>query len=197
MTPVQRTPQPDFLRSHSRRWGAEFKRRRDANPSASFSWRTHFGQDTAELLRAELEVMSDNHCCFCDGYPLGTTSRQTIEHFRPKSLYPRLAYTWLNLFLCCDACQQEKLEKYETALLKPDVAGFRFEDYFINEYKTGKILVNPAASHTNQLRADRTIEIYGLNRRGRPESRKTQRRHYQNQRSRSNPSEFAYRFFIT
>jgi len=48
--------------------------------------------------------MTQAHCAFCDGQ-IGAESRETVEHFRPKGLFPELAYAWDNLFPCCDLCQ--------------------------------------------------------------------------------------------
>ena len=105
--------------------------------------------------------MTQEHCAFCDGR-IGTESRETVEHFRPKSEFPNLAYTWHNLFPCCDLCQSQKLEKFDEALLKPDAADYRFEEYFIANYKTGELEPLPNAPTEIKRRAEVTIDLYGL-----------------------------------
>jgi len=37
-----------------------------------------------------------------------------IEHYRPKSKYYWLAYSWDNLLLCCSRCNKAKGDKFET-----------------------------------------------------------------------------------
>ena len=118
-----------------------------------------------------LEELTANHCTFCDFFPLGAQSRQTIEHFKPKSQYPKLAYVWHNLFLCCDVCQTAKQEKYDKRLLKPDVIGYEFHHYFIVNQTTGELKPNPRASIENQKRAKITIEFYDLNKTVRKKAR--------------------------
>ncbi len=144
-----------------------------------------------------LNTVAKDHCAFCDGYPLGTFARQTIEHFRPVSQFPRLAYTWANLFICCDRCQASKRERFNRLLLKPDTPDYRFERYFVVNYRTGEIEVNPGAPEQDQQRAQFTIEVYALNEHGRPQSRLLEAKKY-----RSLPQDeyilddFPYRFFL-
>jgi len=38
----------------------------------------------------------------------------TVEHYRPKSRYYWLAYSWDNLLWCCRKCNQNKANKFET-----------------------------------------------------------------------------------
>jgi uncharacterized protein (TIGR02646 family) len=142
-----------------------------AKPPPKFDWHRHQKRSVHALLLEELQKLTANHCSFCDGYPLGAQSRQTIEHFRPKSKYPKLAYVWHNLFLCCDVCQQAKGEKYDKKLLKPDAIGYEFNRYFKITAKTGEIVINPAASAYDQERAKITIEMYDLNSEVRKSSR--------------------------
>ncbi|HRW09823.1 MAG TPA: TIGR02646 family protein [Caldilineaceae bacterium] len=144
-----------------------------------------------------MNTVAKDHCAFCDGYPLGTFARQTIEHFRPVSQFPRLAYTWANLFICCDRCQASKRERFNRLLLKPDTPDYRFERYFVVNYRTGEIEVNPGAPEQDQQRAQFTIEVYALNEHGRPQSRLLEAKKY-----RSLPQDeyilddFPYRFFL-
>ncbi|MCP4348606.1 MAG: hypothetical protein GY795_24250 [Desulfobacterales bacterium] len=56
-----------------------------------------------------------------EAYPLGISSEQTIEHFRPKWKYPKPAYVRPNLFICCNACQSAKGDKFDRKLLKPGI----------------------------------------------------------------------------
>jgi len=130
MMKLERSPAPEFLQKNYKAWGHEFADKRKENPAYSFTWKSYEGKRVNEILREFLVSITRNHCSFCDSYPLGTASRQTIEHFRPKSQYPLLAYTWHNLFLCCDVCQNAKNEKFDRKLLKPDKPDYCFENSY-------------------------------------------------------------------
>ncbi len=174
-----RPPEPAVLQENYKQWGRAHHRKRTENPSAAFVWRTYRGSRVSELIRDTLNVVAKDHCAFCDGYPLGTFARQTIEHFRPVSQYPRLAYAWANLFICCDRCQAAKRDQFDKLLLKPDALEYEFERYFVMNYRTGEIEVNPGAAERDQQRAQLTITIYALNDHGRPQSRRIAAEMYQ------------------
>lgn len=194
MMKLIRSDTPEVLKINSGLWGKEFAQKRTENPKCKFSWKHHESKSIRDVILPILKTMTQNHCSFCDGFPLGTESRDTVEHFRPKSLFPELAYEWENLFLCCDVCQSAKLEKFDELLLKPDEVEYAFYRYFMNNYKTGEILPNPKASETDRLRADKTIALYDLNAEERCQSRLRTARVYQ--KVNEPLSDFSYRFFL-
>src|SRR5262249_45927986 len=61
--------------------------------------------------RPALEQAFFNKCVYCET-PLGVTSRGDIAAFRPKSLYPWLAYEWENLLLACSGCNHAKADRF-------------------------------------------------------------------------------------
>jgi len=68
-------------------------------------------------------------CAFCeqkvfDG--VGTTlsdDTSTIEHYRPKSIYYWLAYSWDNLLWCCRRCNQNKDNHFRISSTKIEYNG--------------------------------------------------------------------------
>ena len=120
--------------------------------------------------------MTAHHCAYSVGSPLPVNGAETIDHFLPehRGANPELAYTWENLHYACSACQLEKRELIDCRLLRPDLPGYEFERYFYYNVRNGDIEVNPGAIEDDQRRAKVTIEILGLNRRGRPAARKHQ-----------------------
>jgi uncharacterized protein (TIGR02646 family) len=166
MIKFTRSAIPKCLKKY-KQWGREYATKQ----SPKFYWHQYQKRSVHSILIQELEKLTANHCTFCDGYPLGAQSRQTIEHFRPKSKYPKLAYVWHNLFLCCDVCQNAKGENYNKKLLKPDAIDYEFNRYFKIKAKTGEIVINPTASIEDKERAQITIEIYDLNSEVRKSSR--------------------------
>ncbi len=202
MMKIERFPAPVFLVEKSEKWGIRYKERRDENAAALFSWTQHKNQRVNLLLLPILMKMTsisgrieNAHCSFCDGFPVEPVSANSIEHFRPKTLFPLLAYTWENLFYCCSKCQESKLENFDEKLLKPDVSDYSFEYYFQYDTKTGEIIPNPDRSEIETLRAEKTIELYGLNEHGRPNARKRTIRQFIDS---NNPiiDEFPYRFIL-
>jgi len=145
-------------------------------------------------MRNELFAMTRNHCAFCDG-PVDLESRATVEHFRPKSQFPELAYAWQNLFPCCDKCQANKRENFDERLLKPDDELYTFSRYFICNYRNGEPEPAPEAEQTDSERVVETIRLYGLNSPFRKTARK---REWENFRRHEAPDidEFHYRFFL-
>lgn len=171
MMEIERPPAPDFLKQKSKQWTDNFINRLQNNSDAKFYWPEYNRKKINKLLMPELEKMTKNHCSFCDACDLGASSQQTIEHFKPKSIYPENAYAWENLFLCCNACQGFKKEEYSKNLLKPDTGDYSFKRYFICDYNNGKLKPNPVAAEEDKERAEITIKLYGLNEKGRPQIR--------------------------
>ena len=78
----------DLLNNNWENWGSDFDEyKKDKTKGQAFSWR----QGIHEPLIVELSDQSQKHCTFCDSFPFDM-SKETIEHFRPKSEYPLQAY---------------------------------------------------------------------------------------------------------
>ena len=72
-------------------------------------------KDTKEALH---KIYKDK-CAFCeqkvfigDGKKDRANTR-TVEHYRPKSIYYWLAFSWDNLLLCCKSCNKHKADNFE------------------------------------------------------------------------------------
>ncbi|MBO0934027.1 hypothetical protein [Fibrella aquatilis] len=113
-----------------------------------------------------LRALTDGHCAYCDLYPL-RKPEESIDHFLPKSnpqFYANVCQ-WENLYLSCPTCQS-KGEQYDADLLRPDDVAFTFSRYFIYNYQSHEIEVNPLATLDNQRRADVTRRLFNLNDKG-------------------------------
>ena len=102
------------------------------------------------------------HCSYCD-VKLDHFNSE-INNFLPKSKFPKIAYDWNNLYLCCRTCNRYKSAKFSEYILRPDDINYSFEKYFICDFKAGKILPNPNISIYEQEKAKITIDILNLNR---------------------------------
>ncbi len=194
MRKFQRLPEPAFLAENKQKWTGAWIAKRNATPPKAWAWPQYEKQRiNIRLLDEGLKTQTQNHCSFCDHYPVSPPGVDTIEHFKPKSRFPEQAFEWENLYYCCNFCQQ-KNNNYDEDLLRPDAEDFVFDRYFRWDYTTGELLVNSQASEEDQNRAKITIKIYALNNR-----HPAWRRREQRQRSRNFElpiDEFAYRDFI-
>lgn len=194
MKSFKRSNAPDWLLKNWVKWGERFKQKLDSQSKKNeFTWYVYNKVKVNQLLYPILRELTQNHCSFCDGFPLQQTG-ETIEHFKPKSKFPLLSYQWENLYISCHNCQQ-KLDEFNNSLLQPDEIDYEFSEYFIYNYASGEIKENPAKSLLNQQKAKETIRIYRLNDFGRPEDRKRVFKQFIDSK---NPEidDFAYRFML-
>lgn len=192
MRKFKREAVPEFLAGRWEAWGIQWEQRQKTG--GSFHWHRVDGETVNQRLLPRLRAQTQEHCSFCDAFPVSPPSDPTIEHFRPKSRFPREAYHWPNLYFCCRFCQQRKGERYEDEVLRPDAEDYEFDRYFRWDFTTGEILVNEQVAPEAQRQARVTIDLYGLNHEH-PALRKKQR--YQRDRARDLPlDQFAYRDFV-
>lgn len=60
-------------------------------------------------LRLLIATEFDHKCAYCERH-LGEDG--DVDHFRPKSLYPWLAFEWVNLFYVCSQCNRSKSNNF-------------------------------------------------------------------------------------
>lgn len=85
-----------------------------ANPESynSGQKKMAFRSTIYQRVKPELENCHNGKCCYCET-PLDANSE--VEHWRPKSKYYWLAYSWDNLLYCCSFCNKTKLDKFPLA----------------------------------------------------------------------------------
>jgi len=176
MRKLQRTPidTPDFLKKLDVKTGKTMQQicterwkervlsfqKGEIKNSPSFNW-----YELDVELRKLLSNSSKNHCAFCDcKFTEDSSVHFPIEHFYPKIEYSDKAFEWENLFPICTICNTCKGNKFDVKLIKPDLQDYKFQDYFVFNYKTGVLEPNPSASIDKQESATETIRIYDLKR---------------------------------
>ncbi len=91
----------------------------------------------------------------------------TVDHFRPLSRYPGLAYQWSNWIFSCRRCNGEnKQDKWPASgYVDPSAADVqeRPERHFDYDAETGEIIPMPGLPSEARERALRTIDDLGLN----------------------------------
>lgn len=80
------------------------KKKRDLELEAAGEkkWKSTFWKQSKDQLLAE----SNNKCAYCET-PTRVVTYGDVEHFRPKSVYWWLAYSYENYLPSCGACNQE------------------------------------------------------------------------------------------
>lgn len=106
MIAIVREPEPEILKQKSVESGQRLCERLKKyhagqtknKPEADAATYRH-----PEVLAA-LHRMFKGRCVYCESVLPG---RLDVEHFRPESLYPMLAYKWTNLLFACAFCNQD------------------------------------------------------------------------------------------
>lgn len=147
-------------------WGNQFAANRQKEGSFPFQWPEVNGVKLNLLLQDDLKGQTDEHCSFCDNFPL-TKGNFSIDHFKPKSKseFHNLVCAWENLYFACGHCQASKLEKYHDHLLRPDEPTFDFYAYFELNLQTQEINVLPklVPGSLAYQQAEKTINLFDLN----------------------------------
>ena len=162
---IDRGPEPGgvqgYARQYTQGWVEYFRDRIGERPSDSY-WR-----EFRELLGSR----SRKICWYCERlcqWDADEAGRvPTVDHFRPLSRYPELAYHWSNWIFSCRRCNGEnKGDKWPASgYVDPSAADERErpERHFDYDAETGEIIPMPGLSSEARERALRTIDDLGLN----------------------------------
>jgi uncharacterized protein (TIGR02646 family) len=172
MKRFERASEPDVLATNWETWGREWQQRRLTTPGAAFNWHQHNGQQVNHTILPALKLQVQDHCSFCDHFPVSPPSDDTIEHFQPKADFPLDAFKWTNLYYCCRFCQKKE-GPFSSSVLRPDEPDYDFDRYFFWDFTQGTIEVNKDASPEDQTSAEATRTYFRLNE-GHPTLRKMQ-----------------------
>lgn len=110
----------------------------------------------AEIKEALVES-SSGKCAFCECIP-SEGGNVEIEHFKPKSKYPKFTFEWENLLPACRRCNGSKDDHDTEAEPIIDPYSQNPADFFFYESLNIKPLIGE-----NYEVASRTIEVCGLN----------------------------------
>lgn len=114
MREVSRGPRPASLTRNAAAWtrallDARAEEARDPQKKVTDTvWNRYRQPDVKEAL----EAMYAGCCCYCDA-SIGEVAPEHIEHLKPKSKFPELAFEWENLHLSCPRCNTFKSNEYD------------------------------------------------------------------------------------
>ena len=162
---IDRGPEPSGVQVYARQftqgWVEYFRDRVGERPNDSH-WRK---------FRELLGSRSGSTCWYCEQSCLREMDdggkAPTVDHFKPLSRFPALAYQWSNWIFSCRRCNGEnKQDKWPASgYVDPTAADVheRPERYFDYDAETGEIIPMPGLPSEARERALRTIDDLGLN----------------------------------
>ncbi len=163
---IDRGPEPDGVADYARQYTQGWIDHRNRLSQRQFS-RPPVDRFWGEF-RPVLGSRSNGICWYCgrqcegEGY-----LAPMVDHFRPRSRFPELAYEWSNWVFSCQRCNTAKWDKWpETGYVDPCAAdpSERPEQYFDYDVVTGEIILRKGLSETARRKAVNTIDDLDLNR---------------------------------
>ena len=162
---VDRGPEPGGVAGYARQftqgWVDHVERRAVGRPTDSY-WRE---------FRPTLGSRTNNICWYCerqcDANAVSGGKVPTVDHFRPLSRFPHLAYDWSNWVFSCYRCNVEnKRDSWPgSGYVDPcaNVVTERPEQFFDYDAYTGDLVPKNGLSATARGKAMATIGDLGLN----------------------------------
>jgi uncharacterized protein (TIGR02646 family) len=156
---VERSSEPRILVLYSQAWTSSLLSAAPGEEeTASIKYRH-------KSIRKALIAMFNGKCAYCESKILHVDFGH-IEHFRPKSKYKNLTFTWDNLFLACGVCNSAgnkgvrfPLEDEGGPPINPCVDNPSEHLRFIYDQNSGIATVGFITK-----RGEISVELYGLNR---------------------------------
>jgi len=174
MNKIERTKieRPECLVKKSKDWTKKLIEKRKIKKNY-WNWHRYNNKNVEHILIENLSVLTNFCCSYCGIYPLmQNVGSRSIDHFKPKSKFPELAFEWTNLFVVCEDCQKIKKDSYpQIEPIKPDNLEYDFDYWFEINWKNNFIEPNKIRNDTEKNIAQTTIEWLGLNKGFRPKIR--------------------------
>ena len=152
---VDRGPEPSGLapvrNRYTQRWVDHYEHSIGSRPTDSHWRRFH----------PDLERVFFGICAYCEGY-----TRGEVDHFRPKSKFPHLVYSWANWLFACHDCNRAKSDSWPaTGFVNPCATSEsdRPEHFFTFDTQTGLIKPHESLSSQRREMAAETIRALKLN----------------------------------
>jgi hypothetical protein len=83
MNPFVRGAAPAILLEIAPEATRRFVERRSVEPGAKFAWPTRAGTSVLPQIRDALGQLTNEHCSYCDGYPVDAQGEVQVDHFQP------------------------------------------------------------------------------------------------------------------
>lgn len=170
MIQVKRTPVPPILKANTGIWTTSYlkARKKYENEGTSSSRKKLTSAEKKynhTQVKDALRRMFFDKCAYCESH-ITHVGYAHIEHFRPKTSFPRLCFDWDNLFLGCSVCNGAQFkgtkfpeEAENGPIINPvDENPNKFLSF---EYDPETGTANVLGKHD---RGSTTVDVAGLNR---------------------------------
>ena len=117
----------------------------------------------------ELGSRFNRKCGYCEracDTARGSPKSPTLDHFKPKSKFPRLAYAWGNWVFSCAECNRIKADEWaDGGFVDPCAADVmeRPEEYFDFDCEYMELMPKSGLDDERKRRAEQTIKALDLN----------------------------------
>ena len=150
MIPVQPQPEPSDFSERVREPGASFLA--EVPRPTSKQWREYWTKVLPDMRKAYKGI-----CAYSAQWISPDTGSHSIDHFRPKSLHPELAYEWRNYRYVSSKFNSRKGTH---TILDP----FQLEpDWFVLDFPSLLVKPNSALSPDQKEAVSKTITVLKLN----------------------------------
>lgn len=156
MIPVQPQDEPPGFNDAVRAKGRAHLQANPVEPKVPASYWE--GKEYWRTVLPELATAYSRVCAYSAFRVPRVAGWHSVEHFRPKSLYPELAYEWANFRFVCQRMNGRKRDCED--VLDPFTLPSNTFDLIV---ETGKILVHRECPSALRLAAQQTIERLKLN----------------------------------
>ncbi|WP_375329512.1 retron system putative HNH endonuclease [Microcystis sp. BLCC-F210] len=103
MIAVTRISKPPVLAKNAARWLEALESIKSNNKATKAQINKAQNKYSHPQVKEALVKMFNGKCAYCES-KITVGAYGAIEHFYPKSQYPNLTFTWENLLLSCDKC---------------------------------------------------------------------------------------------
>lgn len=160
MIRVDRGREPAVLARNEARWRQALLRARTPRGRERIQRRYQH-----RTIKQALVAAFHGKCAYCESF-IRHAEYGHIEHFRPRSKYPDLIFSWVNLLLACGVCNGREYKGEEFPLeaeggLLIDPCSEEPAEHLVFEYDEGARL---ASVRGRTERGQLTVELLGLNR---------------------------------
>lgn len=164
MIHVQRSQEPDGFRQRAQDWESRFMAENSKDPRTTIS---KFWAEVRREIRPDAAILFHHFhgkCAFCES-KMAHVSSPHIEHYWPKSKFPRKTFVWRNWLLSCGKCNEKKWAKTPFYGAIPSLINPTIEEPHKHIGFVGAITVEKTE------RGKQTIELLGLKRQDLEEER--------------------------
>lgn len=160
MTPLHRQSIPGFWTAKEQLW-LDKLRSGGSKGVDSLRWK-HESKSLAQWFHESVRAPGERRlCAYCDG-ELGSTSRETIDHFIPEHAHAELALNWDNLYPACDTCNSTfKGKSWSCLLIRPDIDPV--DVWIMFDSISGRLRPKPGVEKLIKKKILISIKVFGLN----------------------------------